>query len=246
MSEEKARNREISDGLLRQRRNLLVTSVAMPLFYISGASVEKINLLGTIVKIKNSEIAMYVLVTLFVYFVIRYWQYYNEENYIQGMKLSIKEHLSRFEREYLNSKATREIKEFNNHDIKIHFLDSKHRNALFSDALVDDQPDENVLPFVKRCSFYLFTVDNTRNSVTDEFHLKMQSAPFDHWTRANVGPSHLAFYQSSFVYCSLLFYIMRVWGWIRYMFTESYFTDYQLPFLVALCSAGATTYTYFI
>lgn len=69
----------MTEGLLRQRRNLLIASIAVILFYIGNIQITEISLLGTKILLKN-EVAVHVsLWILYIYFFYRYTIYYVEE-----------------------------------------------------------------------------------------------------------------------------------------------------------------------
>ena len=85
-----ARNREMSTGLLRQRRNIMAISILLPLYLFSGATFNKINILGNSVTLNNPKLITIFLIVLFFYFLLRYWQYFNEENYIKSVKWLLK------------------------------------------------------------------------------------------------------------------------------------------------------------
>lgn len=73
------RTRDMTEGLLRQRRNLLVVSIAVIFFYLGNIQIAEVNLLGTKILLKN-EVAVHVsLWIFFIYFGYRYTIYYLEE-----------------------------------------------------------------------------------------------------------------------------------------------------------------------
>ena len=67
----------MSEGILRQRRNLILTSLTILLFFLGEMTVDQINVLGTIVNIKSQSGVEIVLFILLIYFTWRYIQYYN-------------------------------------------------------------------------------------------------------------------------------------------------------------------------
>ncbi len=247
---DKARDREVSVGLLRQRRNLLGISVAMPLLFFSGASIEKVNLLGTVIKIKNPEIITYSFVVLFFYFFVRYFQYYNEENHIKSMKESLRKNTFRSELDYFFKKATSDVSDFMCDYIQVYYLDPYHRKDTIKQRGIVNKKDEVTFPFFRKCSYCLYSQIGIGSGEITEFHNKMKEAPFSLWPRLNSqhsdGIMESEYYQSSFVYCTLQLYIMRLYGITKYILTESYFTDYQLPFIVAFISCIATVSAVFI
>ena len=76
----KSIEKELSAGLLRQRRNLVVISLVMPLFFLSGASINEINMFGTVIKLQSQSGVNIVLFAIYFYFLWRYFQYYLEED----------------------------------------------------------------------------------------------------------------------------------------------------------------------
>lgn len=70
----------MSADLLRQRRNLLVTSLALTAIDLAGASLKKdVSVLGASLEFTNPERVIWGLWILWAYFLVRYWQYFNEE-----------------------------------------------------------------------------------------------------------------------------------------------------------------------
>ena len=70
----------MSADLLRQRRNLLVTSLALTAIELAGATLKKdVSVLGASLEFTNPERIVWGLWILWAYFLVRYWQYLNEE-----------------------------------------------------------------------------------------------------------------------------------------------------------------------
>ena len=70
----------MSADLLRQRRNLLVTSLALTAIDLAGATLKKdVSVLGASLEFTNPERVVWGLWILWAYFLVRYWQYLNEE-----------------------------------------------------------------------------------------------------------------------------------------------------------------------
>lgn len=96
----------MSADLLRQRRNLLVTSLALTAIDLAGATLKKdVSVLGTALEFANPERVVWGLWVLWVYFLVRYWQYFNEEPDLgihQGMEHWINRQISwdEFDMEY--------------------------------------------------------------------------------------------------------------------------------------------------
>jgi hypothetical protein len=247
---EKARDRDISDGMLRQRRNLIAASIAMPLFFLSEATIEKVNLLGTVIKIENPEVISYAISGLFFYFLLRYFQYYNEENHIKAMKESMRENVFAIETRYLWDRAIQPVVAFKSSYIYIYYLDPQHRRDTRSPDNIDDQADTSPFPFFRRCSYQLHTQHGVGSGSITNFHEEMKNPPFDSWQHFNNGGTGVfgdhPYYQNQFTYFIFTLYIFRTLGFLKYLTSESYFTDYHLPFLLAAVSLLVTTYAVFV
>lgn len=70
---------EMSAGLARQRRNLLIISILIIVFAEGGVVIEDFSLIGLKLKFKDFRIVYISLWVLFSYFLIRYYQYCREE-----------------------------------------------------------------------------------------------------------------------------------------------------------------------
>lgn len=249
----KARYRDISDGLLRQRRNLLVISFLMPLFFLSGASIEKINLLGTLITVKKPEIVEYSIVVLFAYFFLRYWQYYKEETYIQDMYRRMKEHIYSLEIGYLNKKVREKVNFLNSEHVDFCFSDPKYSSLMgLQFVSIPENKDRFIFPCSQKCEFYIYHRNNHLGSISEgveSFYKKLSEQEKDNWIPlitkegSNERPT---FYRGYLTYNIFRFYLLRLAGMFRYLLNESYFTDYQLPFIVSVFSALVTTYFKFI
>jgi hypothetical protein len=90
----------MENDLLRQRRNLMITSTGLLLFDFADVTVSKISILGTELLIGNAEILNYFAWFMWGYFLLRYYQYLK----IDG-NLGISEGL----KSRLEGKARREI-----------------------------------------------------------------------------------------------------------------------------------------
>lgn len=75
-----AKRDPMSADLLRQRRNLLVTSLVLTAINLAGATLKKdVSVLGASLEFANPERIVWGVWVLWFYFLVRYWQYLNEE-----------------------------------------------------------------------------------------------------------------------------------------------------------------------
>lgn len=66
----------IRRGFVSERRSLLVTSFLLFFYQAAGIEIDKINVLGNEAKISDSSWVPIALWTLWVYFAVRYYQYF--------------------------------------------------------------------------------------------------------------------------------------------------------------------------
>jgi hypothetical protein len=69
----------MTNDLLRQRRNLLITSIGLLLFDFAHVSVAKISILGTELLVGNTIVLEAFAWVLWGYFLLRYYQYLKSE-----------------------------------------------------------------------------------------------------------------------------------------------------------------------
>lgn len=67
---------EIHDGFIRQRKNLIAVSLLLIFAETSGIEINKINLLGNEVSLKNPNIVYIILWMALFYWFARYYQYF--------------------------------------------------------------------------------------------------------------------------------------------------------------------------
>lgn len=243
--DKKARNRDISEGLLRQRRNLLLLSLLLPLFFISGADVKEINILGTIITVKNPSIVKASIGILFTYFLLRYWQYYKEETFVENMYRRLHEYLYRWEYDFLIKKAREKSSFLESGFVKVVFADPSYSIWEGRLAYIPENKNQVIFPFIRRCEFYIYPASVIEgHKIEDITVFNMTMAEHKNWEALLHGGT--PYYREYLSYNIIRFNIMRFIGACKFMLNESYFTDYQLPFIVAACSGLATLYTAFI
>lgn len=83
----------MSADLLRQRRNLLVTSLILIAINLAGAKLKSdVSVLGAAIEFSNPERIVWGVWILWAYFLIRYWQYLSEvpdKGFQKGMEIWI-------------------------------------------------------------------------------------------------------------------------------------------------------------
>lgn len=70
----------MSPEFLRQRRNLIGINAIIILFKVAEISIKELTILGTTFDINKPEVIPYFVWTLWVYFLIRYYQYLRMES----------------------------------------------------------------------------------------------------------------------------------------------------------------------
>lgn len=69
----------MTDGLLRQRRNLMVTSLIIILLSFGGVRIEEVGALGTKLIFQRKDALYLGIWVIYAYFFFRYYQYVREE-----------------------------------------------------------------------------------------------------------------------------------------------------------------------
>ena len=248
-TEQKARNRDVSEGILRQRRNLLISSIILPLFFFSGAEIEKTNLLGTIIKIENPLIIKISLVGLFIYFLWRYWQYYLEETWIQDMHRTIKNYIYSHESKALDRKARKKASFLNQDILNVSLAPNKHSFGLVF-ANIPDTLDEKIGLFRRTSAIYIhpraIEYGEPENQIKNYYKSLNEQTLWKPIYTSERKSEEADFHTLNVEYNILSFFVMRVYGFLSFIVKESYFTDYLLPFVVSLASIIATVCAIFI
>lgn len=72
----------MSDGLLRQRRNMMALALILIFFKFAGVEIEKLTFLGVEFKSFKNTSAVYSAIWIFFwYYVFRYYQYFSQEGW---------------------------------------------------------------------------------------------------------------------------------------------------------------------
>jgi len=233
-----ARNREMSDGFKRQRRNLLIASIFIAIFFSSGARIEKLNLLGTTIEIDNPAIANYFIILMFCYFIIRFWQYYIEEAFVKNSYNKLRNYFYTWEYSYLRLQATKRITEIKQLQIYT-MVPNASRNIGITWTSIPQKKDTKVSLFRKKAYIYAslessHIVDQEKidGNASDLFHENMINSK-DWKVVTNSTDKKPIIYETGIDYSVIRFHLMRLRGIILYSMNESYFTDYQLPIVIA-------------
>lgn len=74
-----ASQRQMNNDLLRQRRNLLITSIGLLLFDFANVSVSHVSIIGTELLVGDVQTLTIFVWLMWLYFLVRYYQYRNAE-----------------------------------------------------------------------------------------------------------------------------------------------------------------------
>lgn len=69
----------MGEGLLRQRRNLVIISGILIVFDFTSITIDKVNLLGIHFLVGKPENLIIIAWVLWAYFLLRYYQYLRDE-----------------------------------------------------------------------------------------------------------------------------------------------------------------------
>lgn len=246
------RKADLSSGILRQRRNLLVLSIVMPLFSAGSLTVEKVNILGSIVKVGSKTEILLILISMFFYFLIRYWQYSREELRAKDFLSERDQALQKVEEKYFEGLLEPLTKCFDSRRIYSCFESEEISPIGFEKPPIRRKLD-------KRISFF------TRSRVMEVYglpskysELKASSSEEKEQLTENeirkikkfwkLMPRNNDETRSGPIYrTEVQFNIIKCWGVlflekIKFLILNPYFTDYVLPYWFAFASLGITFY----
>ena len=202
-------------------------SILLPLYLASGATFDKVSILGTTVKLENPTVITSFLILLFFYFILRYWQYFNEETYVQNSRSDLKRvqnrHVIKYARKIINST----FKKLDASYLKrVSFLNMDHQltfsnsNSLFSkyidvDISLNKEEAENPHHFLK----------------TDKQWSIIGKEPDNIYSSSNYEE-----YKSEVPLNKTLIFYHKTIGFLKFIFNNSLFTDYYLPVVIWLVS----------
>lgn len=69
----------MGEGLLRQRRNLIITSILLLVMKYGGVTFTKFSFVGFDIQFKNPNVLILSIWIAFAYFLYRYYQYFSDE-----------------------------------------------------------------------------------------------------------------------------------------------------------------------
>ena len=235
-TDENQRTREMSQGFTRQRRNLLLLSILMPLFFLSGAELEKINLLGTVITIKNQAVVKWFIALVFAYFFIRYWQYYREEHCTKNIGNELRRSMYRPESKLLAHRAHERAKAFESNSKHFSFANKQFSYACGHRANL--AKEDEYISFLSRSTIAYLDISSVDEGSGIQEIIKDKDIP-RLWKKIESNCGATATYETSIEYNLPIIYALRAKGILTFIMNQSYFTDYQLPFVVAAASALA-------
>jgi len=252
-NEVKARTRELSQGLLRQRRNLIISSIIMPLFFVGEMSVEKINVFGSVLDVKNQFGIKSIIILFFSYSLLRFWQYYREEIHTKEIWGAFVQSIIEKEEKYLEIEARNKAKMVTVSKSRIHVsFPTKKSDSIPQQPLINRRIEEKVPLFKRSASVEIQICDpayeqkflgekyNIQNPNEDE--IESLSKQWKLIGKAVDDSRSGVLFSSQLEYSIPRIYLLRTYGGISFFLNQSYVTDYQLPFVIAVISAAVTLY----
>ncbi len=195
------RKRDMTTGLLRQRRNLISVSIIIILYYVGNIEISQLNFLGNRIKLGNPNVISYFLWLLFFYFFYRYWLYFKEEPK-DRYDIDYGQLVDRLCTPIFKRIATKQNNQ--NHD------EEKLKEILkFRQFPLVKSGNYNKLSMLKAESFGC----NPASSSKENIH-----------SNETV----------SAIYYEFCFIPIKIYACLSMAFRDSRFSDYYLPFLIAL------------
>jgi len=237
----------------------------MPLYFWTGAEISNINLIFTQIPLKNGCYIEYFLYALFGYFLLRYWQYYKQEKRAIFGIANIFEAMHKIEKLYFWKKIKHKIEIFEkNKDGQYGVLDFKYIEDLaththllnfeqtqYQDTKVKraDLSKSLKVSLLKREIAIVFRPDTIKfaryfqDSIKDGFTAKDIAEIDEHWSLCQENIDHvggLPIIETTASYNPIIIWLKRKKITCQFFLAQTYFTDYYLPFVIALSSAGIT------
>lgn len=225
------KKREMSNSFLRQRRNLLGISILIPIYLLSDVKLEKINIIGNSFTVENPSIFTYLIITIFFYFLLRYWQYFNEEKEIQTEKYNFSRKLDSIKKTFVINKTAQQI---NNHDESLISIGAySHGYFELKDLKIHKT---GILSRKVEVPFYLREINvsypKEKNDLISKTQLNLET---DSRIRKfeKINNSEYKF-EIDIIYNTIWIFILKLKKSFSYMLSSPVFSDYYLPFLIAL------------
>ncbi len=247
LDNDQPKGRELSPGFLRQRRNLLLISIIMPLFFLSNASIEKISLLGTQISVDNPVVLKVGVLVLAIYFLWRYYQYRGEENHSHEFNHECRKQVFEREFEYFSGRLIEKAKCF----------DYEYIHPFFSKSVGDFRLDEYELPKLsndKKISWLKRSRVMEANGFDSKYeNINAEDGELTESERELIlktwvpvpkssGNSHAEpIFSTKIDYLLLTVIWLRLTGVIIFLFKRPHFTDYQLPLWLGILSIVIST-----
>lgn len=246
----KPRDREISTGMLRQRRNVFMSSIALIIFVALGFELEKVSLLGNSAQVNNPHTIPILIFIAHAYFTLRYWQYYQDENFIEPMKKIIQENYVSYLTPYLKNKS---------HLLFPKILDVNHIMYSFPSHIRENwdkyrkqSSDQHLsLCYKKVCvraHCYLSHKQTTFIKKENTYTHSSKNTDIEKWEILPNLKDHdgSEIILENWIECSSAhFYYLKLKAYIRYFLKQSYFSDYQLPLVLSFLSLIFSGLIYF-
>ncbi len=239
---------ELSAGFLRQRRNLILISLVLPLFIFGEANLERLNIFGSTMAVNNPSAIYVVIITIFVYFFFRYWQYGNNERGMGLYRNTLSKYIYDFEFAYFvklvnpvasvfdcdpcyfqfSDFARKEYREKYflpkiTEDAKVDFL---HRNRLMQIHGVGHKYEQYFLE--KYHGRALLTEDEARN--IEKYWKRIEKLQGGSDARAE------PIFETAVKYNVFLIKYLRLKSYVSFVVNRPDFTDYKLPIYLAAIS----------
>lgn len=226
-------------------------SLVMPLFFLSDASVNEINIFGTIIDIKNQIGIKAFIFVMYFYFLWRYTQYYRVDERAESFRKVRQDELYEVEYNYFSSLMLPKTKCFEYEHFYRSFkqaeppvfnvvrtlpdkdLDKKsgffHKHRLMEIYGVDDKYEKH---YLKSGSEKIKLTDKEVNDIKKSWTLVEKKA-----SDARSGAVFETSIEYNYVYLGLKRFITN----LKFIVAHPYFSDYELPFIIAVISIVLTS-----
>lgn len=219
-------NIKFSDGFIRQRRNLLLSSILLFIFIYTDASFSShISILGITITAAEAGKFDIAPAILCLYFLIRYYQYLMQEEKPALRNIYI-DFFKRLSKKKIQKVAERDAKQYflKNEEYKVDqdgIIPFPYAHKYYQRQVLGKKPEYLKLKFYQRVLNYSFTPLLPLDD----------GAPGSSQDTGRQG-------QEGIIVGLQKFSLEHIQAIIRSITSTSYFTEYGLPYLVAFLSIG--------
>ena len=215
----------------------------MPLFVLGGATADQVNLFGTVIRINSQNSVGLVVSVMYIYFLWRYGQYFGKEDRAKVFRSILERKLYDAEFQFFSNLVFPKIECFEYKNYYICFKTKENKLFGVEDKLPKASMDARIGLFRKsrmmevyglpdRYKNYYLKSEGMRSPMTQD----EKDAINKSWKIVDVessDPRSGSIFETPVEYNVFRRFWIRSIVKMKFIFSHPYFSDYELPFIVA-------------